>query len=333
MTGLLTNPESRLMKSQGQNIFFYGNHPIRWVRLVGVIVALDVLPSRFIIALDDSSGATIDVTCERPKSTLPTSSKASDRGISAVEGPKAAYTNATTQTGRDIDLAGFDVGSIAKVKGAIGAFRGERQILLERIVHVSATNEEAAAWGEVSTFHESVLNRPWIVSEQNLRRARRKAERGHIRGQTKRDGARRNTDSRKRAERDSKGDAHKRTEKSSVEVEAQKEKALEQRQLEKRKRQEHLDQKKMENEIEKGRAEEALKQECERRESELERAAEQGRRPEKVQDTDQEQRRRRREADRAERERIFAERERSSKDLAKAPMTKQTRKQRRTDYF
>lgn len=297
------------------------------MRLVGVIVAFDVLPSRFIIALDDSSGATIDVTCERPKSTLPISNKASDRSTCALEGPKTASTNATTQTGRQIDLAGFDVGSIAKVKGAIGAFRGERQILLERIVHVSTTNEEAAAWEEVSTFHESVLNRPWIVSEQNLRRARRKAEGGHIRRQLKRDGARRSTDSRKRAERNSKEDVHKLEEKSVVEVRAQKEKALEQRQLEKRKRQEYLDQQRMGNEIEKRRAEQALKQE-----SELERTTEQRRRPENVKDTDQEQRRRSREADRAERERVFAEYERSWKDLAKVPMTKQTRKQRRTDH-
>ena len=302
------------------------------MRLVGVIVAFDVLPSRFIIVLDDSSGATIDVTCERPKSTLPISNKASDRSTCVSEDPKAASTNATTQTGRQIDLAGFDVGSIAKVKGAIGAFRGERQILLERIVHVSTTNEEAAAWEEVFTFHESVLDRPWVVSEQNLRRARRKAEGGHIRRQLKRDGARRSTDSRKRAERNSKEDVNKLEEKSVVEVRAQKEKALEQRQLEKRKRQEYLDQQRMENEIEKRRVEEALTKESERQESQLERAAEQRRRPENVKDTDQEQRRRRREADRAEREHVFAEYERSSKDLSKAPMTKQTRKQRRTDH-
>ena len=299
------------------------------MRLVGVIVAFDVLPSRFIIALDDSSGATIDVTCERPKSTLPYSNKASERGTCALEDPRAISTKATTQTGRQIDLAGFDVGSIAKVKGAIGAFRGERQVLLERIVHVSTTNEEAAAWEEVSTFHESVLNRPWIVSEQNLRRARRKAEGGHIRRQLKRDGARRSTDSRKTADRNSKEDVHELEEKSSMEVRAQKEKALEQRQLEKRKRQEYLDQQR----IEKPRAEEALKQQSERQGSQLERAATQQRRPENVKDTDQEHRRRRREADRAERERVFVERECKSKDLAEAPVTKQTRKQRRTDHF
>ena len=303
------------------------------MRLVGVIVAFDVLPSRFIIALDDSSGATIDVTCERPKSTLPISDKASDRSTCALEDPKTASTNAITQTGRQIDLAAFDVGSIAKVKGAIGAFRGERQILLERIVHVSTTNEEAAAWEEVSTFHERVLDRPWIVSEQNLRRARRKAEGGDTRRPMKQDEARRSTDSRKRAERNSKEDVNKVEEKSSVEVRAQKEKAVEQRQLEKRRRQEYLDQQRMENEIEKRRAEEDLKQGSERHESELERTAAQQQRPDNVRETDQAQRRRRREADRAERERVFAEYDRNSKDLAKAPMTKQTRKQRRTNHY
>ena len=42
-------------------------------------------------------------------------------------------TMGTTATGQSIDLAGVDVGSIVKVKGGIGGFRGVRQMTLERI--------------------------------------------------------------------------------------------------------------------------------------------------------------------------------------------------------
>lgn len=38
-----------------------------------------------------------------------------------------------TATGLSIDLAGVDVGSIVKVKGGIGEFRGVRQMTLEKI--------------------------------------------------------------------------------------------------------------------------------------------------------------------------------------------------------
>lgn len=38
-----------------------------------------------------------------------------------------------TATGLPIDLAGVDVGSIVKVKGGIGNFRGVRQMTLEKI--------------------------------------------------------------------------------------------------------------------------------------------------------------------------------------------------------
>ncbi|KAK4691823.1 hypothetical protein P7C71_g5261, partial [Lecanoromycetidae sp. Uapishka_2] len=47
---------------EGQKLYFHLNHPIKWVRLVGVIVAFEILPTLWIMILDDSSGATIELT-------------------------------------------------------------------------------------------------------------------------------------------------------------------------------------------------------------------------------------------------------------------------------
>lgn len=49
------------MAELGQNIYFYFNHPIRFVYVVGVILAHDDYPRRTILVLDDSSGATVEV--------------------------------------------------------------------------------------------------------------------------------------------------------------------------------------------------------------------------------------------------------------------------------
>lgn len=38
-----------------------------------------------------------------------------------------------TATGRTVDLTGVDIGAVVKVKGGLGEFRGEKQVLLERI--------------------------------------------------------------------------------------------------------------------------------------------------------------------------------------------------------
>ena len=114
----------------GQNLYFHLNHPIRWVRLVGVVVAFDVLPTRFIFVLDDSSGTTIDVTCELAKAQ---SHDGRTHELSKELAMTEIPTKGVTAKGGEVNLAGVDIGSVVKVKGGIGAWKGRRQVLLERI--------------------------------------------------------------------------------------------------------------------------------------------------------------------------------------------------------
>lgn len=88
--------------------------------------------------LDDSSGATIEVTCGRqapapsmagvtePDVPLSASSRAAVSGL-------ASTPTGLTATGRTVDLSGVDVGAVVKVKGGVGVFRGEKQVVMERI--------------------------------------------------------------------------------------------------------------------------------------------------------------------------------------------------------
>ncbi|KAM0801416.1 hypothetical protein BDR22DRAFT_820552 [Usnea florida] len=163
---------------EGQNLYFHLNHPIKWIRLVGVIVALDIYPTRWIALLDDSSGATIEITCGRPGPT-PTTRNAHSTSMpdSAMEPKKNdALTKGISATGRAVDLSGVDIGTVVKVKGGVGSFRDVRQMLLERISIIRTTNEEVAAWAENSAFRREILSRPWVVEEGDEKRARRKAE-------------------------------------------------------------------------------------------------------------------------------------------------------------
>ena len=41
---------------------------------------------------------------------------------------------------------------------------------------IRTTNEEAAAWAENTAFRKEILSQPWVVSEEEEKRARRKAE-------------------------------------------------------------------------------------------------------------------------------------------------------------
>ncbi len=121
------------LSNAGQNIYFHLNHPIKWIRLVGVIVAYDKFPTRWIMLLDDSSGTLIEVTCGRPTPPNTTTSPNDHNSPSADMAKSTVALEGVTSTGRPIDLSGIDIGTVVKVKGKIGSFRGEKQMHLERI--------------------------------------------------------------------------------------------------------------------------------------------------------------------------------------------------------
>ncbi|KAL9117419.1 MAG: hypothetical protein Q9187_006044 [Circinaria calcarea] len=161
----------------GQNIYFYLNHPIKWIRLVGVIVAYEESRFRWIIIIDDSSGATIEVTCPRNPTPVDTGPHAITGDAIGENGSSRGSSTGTTITGNTIDMSGIDLGNVVKVKGGIGEFRGERQITLERIKGLSTTakflhlpgvmrdtTDEAKAWAELSQFRKSILSKPWNIS-------------------------------------------------------------------------------------------------------------------------------------------------------------------------
>lgn len=88
--------------------------------------------------LDDSSGATIALTCGREAPSVSTVEVAAlpIHGTGAADissGAKKSKPTGLTATGRTVDLSGIDIGSVVKVKGGIGMFRGEKQVILERI--------------------------------------------------------------------------------------------------------------------------------------------------------------------------------------------------------
>ena len=167
----------------GQNLYFHLNHPIRWIRLVGVIVAFDAFPTRWIMLLDDSSGALIEVACGRPAPTVKAADSLDDFSNQIIE--PDILLEGVTATCRTIDLHGVDIGIVVKVKGGIGSWKGEKQMYSERIctfclypTYVShcnldtdyhcffpaiirTTNEEASlCLAENIAFRKSILNNP-----------------------------------------------------------------------------------------------------------------------------------------------------------------------------
>lgn len=93
------------------------------------------------MVLDDSCGATIELSCKRPMLPKPTKNATLVRPESPsvencqdelVVSQDPAYAG-LTDTGRTINLKGYDVGAVVKVKGSLRLFSGEKQVRLERI--------------------------------------------------------------------------------------------------------------------------------------------------------------------------------------------------------
>ncbi|KAJ4295147.1 hypothetical protein N0V90_007157 [Kalmusia sp. IMI 367209] len=145
----------------GQRTYFYLNHPIRYVYLVGVVVAIDDISVRYTtLTLDDGSGATIEVKIVRLTPDL----------FNPVQSPSNTMIdnlNILSGLGQfDVTVNNqlVDIGTIIKVKGMISDFRGFKQLDLKRIWIVSTTNEEVKFWEEAATFKKNVLSRPWRIS-------------------------------------------------------------------------------------------------------------------------------------------------------------------------
>lgn len=92
------------------------------------------------MVLDDSCGATIELSCRRPALPNPTNNATLVRPESpSVENSQdelvsqdPAYAG-LTDTGRTINLKSYDVGAVVKAKGGLNVYKGEKQMRLERI--------------------------------------------------------------------------------------------------------------------------------------------------------------------------------------------------------
>ena len=81
------------------------------------------------MVLDDSSGENIEVTCGR---VTEEGTDAKPEAQKATKG-KTNVASGKTLLSNTVNMTGVDVGSVVKVKGCIGSFRGMKQIQLERL--------------------------------------------------------------------------------------------------------------------------------------------------------------------------------------------------------
>ncbi|KAI0966199.1 hypothetical protein F4678DRAFT_450405 [Xylaria arbuscula] len=165
------------------NVFFYLNHPIRWVRILGVVVAVDQYYGHQVYTIDDSTGQCIECT-------LPVPTTKSDH-ISHRDTSKAKTTEPSTLHSNIINRsnaaktemtdtvpvaplpADVDVGTVLDIKGSVKVFRGQKQIKIQKAARILSTTQEVRFWDKIRDFRRDTLGQPWILKDREVRKCRR----------------------------------------------------------------------------------------------------------------------------------------------------------------
>jgi len=154
-------------------LLFYLNHPIQFVQVVGVIVALDEYFEKFwLFTIDDSSGATIDVTCPKPEKEKAALNSAQDRKSKSNGSKESATEEAILQR----NVSTLTIGTVVQAKGTLSTFRSSRQLSLLRLAIVPDTTQEMALMASRITFLNSTLGKPWTLSSRQVKELQREAE-------------------------------------------------------------------------------------------------------------------------------------------------------------
>ncbi|KAH8203640.1 hypothetical protein TruAng_002170 [Truncatella angustata] len=145
---------------EGQDdTFFNLNHPIRWVRVVGVIVAIDSFYGCRVYTVDDSTGSCIECSVSLPSSVQANGEK--------VRGDVQDHAGADHPADPYADI---DVGMVVDVKGNLKLFREQKQIKIQKMQRVRSTNQEVQFWNKIKEFRANVLDTPWVLEKKMLRR-------------------------------------------------------------------------------------------------------------------------------------------------------------------
>lgn len=159
-------------------LLFYLNHPIQFVQVVGVVVVFEEYFEKFwLFTVDDSSGATIDVTCPKPAKEKDNPNAAPASAPAKSNPPQQSATAEPTE--EEVlrkTVSTLQVGVVVQAKGTLSTFRSSRQITLLRLSVVTDTNHEMALIASRTAFLESTLSRPWTLSETHLKKLHREAQ-------------------------------------------------------------------------------------------------------------------------------------------------------------
>jgi hypothetical protein len=153
---------------QGQNVWFWLNHPIQFVRVVGYVAQFDMVAGGkyILMTVDDGSGVNIEVKLERPV--------AYRESNGPVYSTKTSVDDVEVVTEMGLPAVRIrhkmmEIGSVVTAEGKVEKYNTARQLIALRLRFVENTHDEAVYWSKVAEWKRKVLSRPWILDEETKR--------------------------------------------------------------------------------------------------------------------------------------------------------------------
>ncbi|EPE08971.1 ob-fold nucleic acid binding domain-containing protein [Ophiostoma piceae UAMH 11346] len=176
----------------GQNIFFHMNHPIKWVRVSGVVVNFADYYGRHVYTIDDGTGMSIE--CVMP-AVRPPPEKRGAKSQAAAAGQTAGASISGTMTAVDLaadrlrqrdqqkkadDLVKDKLGKVIEARGDLCLYQTQHrgsflQVQISKLKVLRGTQQEVEFWHKVNTFTRETLDKPWVVDKQVVRECRKAA--------------------------------------------------------------------------------------------------------------------------------------------------------------
>lgn len=140
-----------------------------------MVVAVDEYPGRRVYTVDDSSGECIECMIDFPRP--PPSSSNTIVGAGSNSNLKAAATTTTTNSDTASRVPeGVDVGTVVDIKGELALFRDHKQIKILKTTVLRSTEQEVTFWAKLRDYRRDVLDKPWELTEKQVRRCRKDEE-------------------------------------------------------------------------------------------------------------------------------------------------------------
>lgn len=129
-----------------------------------------------VVTIDDSSGETVECVIPLPPPPAAAAAAPVVRHV-GQQGQQQYREPQPQQPARSLPLidSEIDIGHTLDIKGSLRTFRDQRQIKVEKIVHLKTTEQEVAFWERVVQLRREVLDKPWKLEEKVVRRLRREA--------------------------------------------------------------------------------------------------------------------------------------------------------------